>query len=592
MSNAAALIQSQIQKYLKDPLVPLELTGILNKLRDPECSSDAFKSEYKRDPILSWYLITAAANKTRTKINHPFAADHSMSTLGISEAEKLFSPLKSIERKPLSDEVKFYLSASLLAAELAQQIAPFAHGHAQAYWTALYYNLPDTLLWFLQPRHMWRIFYRQLTIPRKQGLFEESKLGFNLFEWRQAVAKAFELSEQNKLLFTKPLPGNPKELLAYRMKGLTDDSPSLKQWHQQEAWLVVLANRLARAILAPWNATAFQHIFKMIQQLAHCDDRKLFHAVNDSVRKVSDNIADTCLFTPAVNYLLIRGKPAYPEAIIRPQADIKKRVRKVTAQTGVNHAYQNPENQHSTSRQPFLKQSDLKQSASKQPPPSKTKKQVPVAEQEPTRLKSVQQPVEPSRLSPIKTTEYEFNQPDSNSKEETEKLARRLIQKACEFDSSSSLVQAALKGIISILGYERASFLLVNYKSSLAQTRLAISAKAKNSIHPDFNFKQPGPLSRFVEKQSFLCFSREQHQKIWRKLPEIIQRKQVERFALCSLKSGNKVSALIYVDSNNVERYKPENLTHLKLLLKALNKGLNIRSEAKKQNGQLSQKKA
>jgi len=329
MSQAAALIEKRLQEYKAKPLLPLELTSIKRIFASSRCSVESFKGIYESDPVFCYMLISAATEATQTRPSSPFAADHAMSTIGIGRAQQLFNGLKPASQPALSNEVKFSLTSSLLAAELARQISELTSANNQAYWTALCYLLPDTLLWFLQPKHMWRIYYRQLTLPQRMTLFEESKLGFNLHDWRIAVAKTFHLSEQNQILFTKKLPNVRKELLQYALTGFSEKTPSLRDWHRTEGWLIVLSNLLARAILIPWHKSSFRHLFRLIHQLSGSDRKKLTRAINNAIRLVSENLVGTQLPIPAAGYLMNNSKPQFPRwlvnPVVKPPVGLKKR---------------------------------------------------------------------------------------------------------------------------------------------------------------------------------------------------------------------------------------------------------------------------
>ncbi|WP_444995442.1 hypothetical protein [Aliikangiella sp. IMCC44359] len=330
MNDASALIKQRLKDYQLKPLLPVELPQIKLKLDDPNSSTDSFKNLYSRDPIFCLYLLSEGWKATKHKSNHPFAADHAMSTIGLGGAQKCFNQLNNSSSINLSQEVTFCLSSSLLAGELANSLGHLNQSSNQRYWTALFYYLPDTLLWYLKPKSMWHIYYRQLTRPTRLKLFEEAKLGFNLKDWRQAVAKELHLSEQCQQVYSKELPSSPKELLTYTQSGYSDDTPSLESWHKQEAWLIVLANRLARAILAPWHTRSFQHTFKLIQQQSGADSKKIKHAISQAIRQVSNNLIDSKLPNPGVGYLLNSCSPPFPDWLVKPKVD-KKRLNSINA---------------------------------------------------------------------------------------------------------------------------------------------------------------------------------------------------------------------------------------------------------------------
>jgi len=87
MSEADNLISNLIAEYKDKPLLPLELPLIIERLNAENASVLDFKNQYYRDPLLCTYLIDLAWHKTKNKYNHPTAADHAMSTLGIQDAK-------------------------------------------------------------------------------------------------------------------------------------------------------------------------------------------------------------------------------------------------------------------------------------------------------------------------------------------------------------------------------------------------------------------------------------------------------------------------------------------------------------------------
>lgn len=331
MSNSEVLIQKLLNEYKSKPLLPLELTNISKKLKREDSSVESFKEEYLRDPLFCLELIGAGWQATKKRANHPFAADHAMSTIGIGSAQQHFAKLNTNESAPLSEEVSFCLSTSLLAAELAKNLGEVYHASNQTYWTALFYGFPDTLLWHLKPKAMWHIYYRRLTIPKKIGLFEEAKLGFNIHKWREIVANEFHLSEQCQILFSKYLPTNPEEVFEYAQHGCSKNTPSLVEWHKYEGWLIVLANSLARAIIAPWHNRGIQHCFELLKQLTSVDTSKLKSIINQSVREVSQRLAKTSLMVPAMGLVAIRSRPPFPDWLTKPQLSEKAQIARMRA---------------------------------------------------------------------------------------------------------------------------------------------------------------------------------------------------------------------------------------------------------------------
>ncbi|MET1254601.1 hypothetical protein [Aliikangiella maris] len=521
MSNNAVLIKQRLTEYQKAPLYPLELPAIKNKLADPNSSTDSFKDIYYKDPLFCAALITAGWEATQNRSNHPYAADHALSTIGIGGAQQRFLPLKPQGEIKLSQEVQFLLSCSLLAAELAEQIGELTNASNQRYWTALFYSLPDIILWYLKPESMWRIYYRRLNRPSKLNLFEESKLGFNLHDWRKTIAEELHLSEQCQLIFSKELPTNPKELYAYAHQGISESTPSLKQWHRQEAWLIVMCNQLARAVMSCWHPHGTQHIIELIKHLSHLENRKLKQSIHQGIRNVSENLIQSPLPNPGFGYLLKPSKPPFPDWLVNPQID-KSRV---------------------------------------------------------SPARSTRQKTHLSGTAPTHSQSTNFNLVQLKNK--VEQLISQMLNQANSFASSTALVQAGLTCLINDLPFDRASFLIVNYKNLNAQTKIALSREKQLKIKPDFNFKTTPALANFIEKQAFMCFKHEKHQKIWRQLPEAITRQKIEQFGFCSLKPGSKVRALIYFDGNNRLCFQPEILKLVKKLFLAINKGLSIRNDTR-----------
>ena len=539
MSKAEASIQKRLAEYKANPIQPLELENIQTSFERKDCAVESFKAIYKQDPMFCYALIGEATKATRKRISSPFAADHAMSTIGLKTAGKLFKDTKP-SQKPLSMEVRFSLTTSLLAAELAKNICEMHSASKQAYWTALCYLLPDTMLWHLSPKEMWYVYYRQLTKPQKVTLFEESKFGFNLFQWRNAVASELHLSDQNKILFEKQFPSNPKELLAYAQEGFHEQkTPSLKDWHRYEGWLIVMANRLARAILIPWHNSSYRHIFNLIHQLAGCDKKKLNKAIQDAIRTVSENLQESQLPNPAVGYLMLKSKPAFPQWLINPQM------------------------------------TQTKSAAAKAPVNLKVKTA--------SQLKANQAT---QKTSTIKQTESRTNQNNKAISATAIKVAmQKLVVQPESFASPSELIQFGLKSLLNDLKLDRVSFMVVDYGSSRVITKVALNAKNKTSIKPDFEFKQHTPLSKFIERQAFMLLTKKAHKNIWSRMPLAVQKDQVEHFVLCSLQPGKRVRALIYADTDDVTVLSPQRLAIIKKMLLAINKGLTVLNAKKEEKG-------
>jgi len=320
MSQSQNLIKKRLGEYSLKPLLPLELASIKLALRQPDVSADSLKHFYRRDPIFCWHLLAQAWRATRNRPTHPFAADHAMTTLGISGTQQLFAPMRPRQQPGLTPEVVFALSSSLLAAELARNLGEQETSKSQIYWSAMSYRMPETLLWHLQPKAMWRIYYRQLTLPKKLTLFEEAKLGFNLHDWRLAVADEFHLDEQLQLIYQRELPTSPRELSRYIQSGFDPElTPSLKSWHRQEAWLIVLSNALAAAIISPWHPRGVQHLSEILQRLLGFHQAKISSLIQMSVHRVSQDLKASKLMVPAAGWLMQPSKPAFPQWLVNPQ---------------------------------------------------------------------------------------------------------------------------------------------------------------------------------------------------------------------------------------------------------------------------------
>jgi len=330
MSNSENSIRSLIKEFRESPLAPLELPRIIKQLSDPNTSILDFKPYYYRDPVLSSYLIEAAWKHAKNKDNAPIAVDHAMSTLGMTGAEKLFFNLQQklkAHEKPVavSEEVKFLMSASILAAELVNKLLANSAKAKQLYWPTMTYNFAETLLWHLKPKPMWRIQYRQLVLPKKLPLFEQAKLGFDLREWRMAVAKEWHMSHLVHLTYEKQPPFGRKDLLQYIHHGYSSKTQTLKQWHLTDSWLILTANWLAKATLASWLSNGYQHYFKITQRAFNVSYKKLGLSLEDAIRASSEQLKGSQLFVPAVRHFELKSKAVYPEWLnAKPKIPLKR----------------------------------------------------------------------------------------------------------------------------------------------------------------------------------------------------------------------------------------------------------------------------
>lgn len=318
MSNSENSIRALIKELRETPPLPLELTKIIKQLRAPNTSILDFKHSYIKDPILCSYLIEAAWKQVKIKDNAPIAVDHAMSTLGMAGAEKLFLQLQSKSETSnqilkTGDEVKFLMSASILAAELTAKLLANSTKAKQLYWPTLTYNFAECLLWYIKPKPMWRIQYRQLVLPKKIPLFEQAKLGFELKEWRKAVAKEWHMGELIQQTYEKQPPFGRKDLLQYANQGFSRKTPTLQGWHSSDSWLILTSNWLAKALLASWLSNNYQHYSKITQRAFNVSHSKLQLNVQEALRSSSELLKGSQLFVPAVTHIQLRGKSVYPE---------------------------------------------------------------------------------------------------------------------------------------------------------------------------------------------------------------------------------------------------------------------------------------
>ena len=332
MANSGSEIGKLVSQYKAKPMLPLELGLIIERLNTENPSVLDFKNQYYRDPLLCAYIIDLAWHKTKKKTNHPFAADHAMSTVGIDGARIYLSKMSTdiennlLEKKQnLSKEIKFIMTSSLLAAELAKNLCANKQKVNSLYWASMAHQFPDLLLWYLKPKPMWRIQYRQIKLAKKLPIFEQTKLGFELNQWRITVCKEWHMSAINQITYSKILPDKRKQLLEYMRNGYNEKTPSLKQWLHTDSWQILTANWLARAILSPWMANSYQHYFRIAIQSFATNERNLAHVIMDSVRSTSEHLKNSLLFVPAVSWLHMTSKNHYPGWLnVAPKRPVKR----------------------------------------------------------------------------------------------------------------------------------------------------------------------------------------------------------------------------------------------------------------------------
>jgi len=356
MKEADSIISNLIDEYKNKPLLPLELPLIIEQLNAENASVLDFKNHYYRDPLLCAYLIDLAWNKTKTKENHPIAADHAMSTLGIQDAKAYLDKVSLGKQPELTDEVKFIMTSSLLAAELAKNLSGNVQKSNALFWASMAHQFPDLLLWYLKPKTMWRIQYRQIKLSKKLPIFEQAKLGFELNQWRQAISQEWHMSELNQITYTKTQPEKRKQLIEYIKTGYSDKTESLKQWHHTDSWLILTSNWLARSILNPWLVNSYQHYYKITKKAFALPDKKISCAITESLRTTSDYLKGSELLVPAASFLNLKSKTHYPDWLnaapkvpvkrdskyIKQASELKLSAEKLAVQTFLNRLKENP----------------------------------------------------------------------------------------------------------------------------------------------------------------------------------------------------------------------------------------------------------
>lgn len=554
MSASQKLIDKVFQEYKAKPILPLELSEIQNLFKNPDISVEQFKLQYQQDPIFCATLLALAWQATKDKDSHPFAADHAMSIIGITSAKRYFAKLDIKNSTLLSDEVKFFLTSSLLAAELAKMLS----NKPQLYWAAMLHQLPDIFLWHSQPKAMWRILYHKIKKPMKLGLFEEAKLGFNLFDWRIAVAKQSQMSELNLITYQKPRTNNAKELLSYIKNGISEKTPILKQWHHSDSWTILLSNWLAKSLLLPTMANSCFHYRAMMQQAFSLNNRKMTHIIAESLTITSHHLKKSKLFVPGINALYLRSKPLYPEWLITPEINLNSGLvfnkfqenngRKIIANSFKSATTKKSDSSEQTMASPLIKDSINKVS------------------------------------NQNNITQNAIN---NTLNKNNSILINQLLEKPESFENSVKMIGLTLSSIIEHLNYDRVTLLSVEYNGEFASSKIALAKKGHNKIRPDFSFKKNAaqvatPLRKFIVQQGGLLFSKIKHEKIWPKLPLAIQKEAIESFFFFSIKPASQVKVLIYVDAEDLELFSGDSFVRLKLLLNALNSALKIREQNKK----------
>ncbi len=547
MSVSQKLIDKVFQEYKAKPIYPLELSRIQALFRNSNISVEQFKLQYQQDPIFCASLVSLAWEATKNKDNHPFAADHAMSLIGITNAKRYFAKLNDRRSDLLSDEVRFLLTSSLLAAELAKSLS----NKPQLYWAAMFHQLPDIFLWHNQLKPMWRILYHKIKKPNKLGLFEEAKLGFNLYDWRITVANELHMSELNLITYQKPRTNNVKEMLSYMKNGLSEKTPILKEWHHSDSWTILLSNWLAKSLLLPTLANSCYHYRSLVQQAFSINNRKMAHIIAESLTVTSIHLQNSKLYIPGVNALYLRSKPVYPEWLVSPEINLNKgkifnRFQENSKRRVITQSYTN---------QPLTNSARAIQNTAK----------------------------------PIKANRDGNSQKDPKLdllKKENSALISRLLEKPESFENAVKMIGLALASVIEHLNFDRVTLLSVEYKGEFATSKIALAKNGLNKIRPDFSFKKNAaqvstPLRKFILQQGGLLFSKTNHASIWTKLPLAIQKEEIETFFFYSIKPASQVKILVYVDAADPSQFQNETLVRLKLLLNALNSALKAREKNK-----------
>mgnify|MGYP005812362539 CR=1 FL=1 len=538
MSGSKKLINQRIEEYKANPILPLELSLIQEQLQDPNASVESFKTQYQRDPIFCAALVSLAWQATKNKDNHPIAADHAMSTVGIGGANQHFGKLNKRNASSLSDEVRFLFSSSFLAAELAKTIS----GKTHLYWTSLFHQLPDIFLWHMQPETMWRVHHKTTHSPKKIRSFEEAKLGFNLAEWRVAVAQQLHMSELNCLTYQKPRPNSPIELIQYLTAGISDDTPTLKRWHKTECWTIFVCNWLAKSLLLPSLANSGKHARLIAQMAFGINHKRLSHIIGECLAITSQHLIGSKLYIPAVNAIWQRSNPHYPQWLITPDDEA------ITP---------NAFNQYGSTKAQSETETKIR------------------------KVKPKLSAIKPSSVKPSAT---------NSSSNPVSGLINKLEKHPTKFENSIQMLSQTLTAIIEKLGFDRASLLSIEWNGKFAATKMALASNGNKKIRPDFSFKPTpamtvSPLQKFTEQQGGLLFSKEKHIKIWPKLPQAIQKEKIEQFFFYSIKPAKKVKILIYVDTQEKNNFEPQKTKQLKTLLNALNTGLTTRENLARKTG-------
>jgi len=516
--SSKAKIDPLVKKYQNDPILPLELAKIIPRLRNEDASVKDFVNFYQRDPLLCAYLIDLAWQATSTRDNHPSAADHAMSTIGITGARQLLVNIAEDESSKISKEVIFLLTSSILAGELAKNLCKDSIKKQNLYWAAIAHQFPDIILWHVQPKAMWKIQYQQAKKVNGIEKIDQQELGFTRSEWRQQIALTYHMSELNQSTYNKPVPNFARQLVNYAKQGYSNKTPALKDWNKTDSWHILTANWLAKSLIAPWLQNSHQHYFYLAKQAFDLTDKQIKQAITLSIRNSSDYLYNSSLLVPASCCIFLPQKAVYPKWLNQPD----KPTVKAPALAPVASAH------------------DLK-------------KTINGASQNSTRpnLKQLL-----DRL---------LNNPQSFSN------SAKLLTEAF---NAITLGLGFSRVVFMTVDWNKK---LVSSKLAILHPELTSATK----IRPDFEFSKATPLQKFLQGKGFLVFDALKHNKIWSKMPLGVRQQRVKQFVLFSVVPQQRVKAIIYVDGQQKIMQSEIKIKQLKILLNAINKALAGQTSAK-----------
>jgi hypothetical protein len=519
-------LKAILKRYQNNPILPLELsriTSLLNKTSD--FSMELLKPFYSCDPLLCATLIRLGWQATQKKDNHPFSPEHASNILGLEVIKPFFLKMPTHITSPLSKEVTWLLSCSLLAAELIKNIAEisiFKRNKTPLYWAAMAHLLPETLLWHLNQKAMWVIFSERIHTfhphhesIQKNEAFEKKHWGFFLKEWNTLMAQEWHMSVLNQKTFETSSLYPSKKLIHYMQANEQNENSdqkisreeclNIKNKFNTESGLIVTLNGLSKVLMANWFPNTYSHYFSFIKKIYGISETHLKSAIHLSLRNISTQMIGSSLFIPMNCHHLMKDSPPYPEYFIRQnQTQIKKSI---------------SENAVKTEKKKTIK-----------------------------------------NVFTIKS------------------LLNQLLHQPESFQNSTKIIMASFEAIMQ-LGFFRVCFMQVDWKNKQVISKISLTCPnmaTLSKIEPNFNFTHPTPLNKFLMSKGFLIFNDEKHQNIWKKLPIAIQTQKIKRFALFSIKPNQRVKALIYIDTPHLSYFDDERKTNpLKMILNAMHHALS-----------------